>query len=1220
MRQAKYWLFLLPLFFILVCVGAFAQANSEITGIVTDQTGAVVAGADITLLDPATGFTRTATSGQTGLYDFSGLNPGNYVVTVTAKNFEKFVQTGIVVNTSATFRVDAKLTLGAETQTVNVVADALAVQTDSNVVSTLISATEITSIATENRNFAALAALGLGASSAVPDNNTLGAFGSNYTLSINGLRQTHNIWLIDGGESSDRGGGGGMQIMPSQDAIAEFNTLTSNYPPDYGISSGATISLSLKSGAKAFHGTAWEENRATAYNANSYLNKYAGATNPRAATHYNIYGFNVSGPVYIPHVYNSNKNKTFFFYNEEWRRTSAVSSSDSATINKADFPTTANTANGLTYVDPTWTAGKMDAGHTLLQVPSVGPTSYYQMNKLGAYTGGGCFQGIKTLDVTATTAARTNNPNAAEVDYCPSGQVIPTSLFDASAVTYLNSGVIPAANVGSTDYTNASIPLPTKVRDDVVRIDHNFNDKWAILGHYIGDSQTQGYGQPELGWTDGSNYRTLTSDLISPAHSAAIKLSGTINPNLLVEASFNYDGNAAKIAAGDGSLAGSVSSFLPTSWATSWTPVVPAYAVTRNVWPAMEFDSTFGGGINMDTGTEPYHNGAQDYTPKVDVSYTVGKHSAKFGFSYNRYTKNQMIYGDSQGKDHFGSLTGNSVTDALLGLTSSYFQAQIAPVRHYVNQTPSVYAMDSWHVTPRLTLQLGVRYDALPQTWERQNLLGNFNPADYLGGASNAPVWNTDGTISATSPHLYNYIPQGLTSGIQSYINGTNLAGQNHTPNALVKNDFDTLQPRVGFSDDIFGNGKTVLRGGFGTFYERMQGNSAFNVATSAPFYPTLTLQNAQYSTPGLNYNTGTSVTPSELIFASSQGAMATTFRAPAVAMYSLGVQREVKPSIIWVVQYVGNVAWHQNVINGSINSLSPNIGLVNYGAGTADARMVQGDSGGKYTGDIKTGGFANVGGMNAYRQYQGYTQISQDQNNTNGGYNGFQTGLRVQNRWGLSGDIDYTWSHEIDITYQDRVSLDNPWNTKYDKGSGYLDRRHILNVDYVYNLPFFNKSQGLLKSIAGGWQLAGTFVKETGVPVSLGLSTPGGYDPVGLGEGYTNRPNITAGGKLAYSKKVDNWYDKTRVDNNITPSWAGGANLGFGNWGKDTLVGPGRVNFTTNLYKDFQIYKTATFQIRAESFNTFNHTEFSSIDSTANKVNGTYDPRNLELGGRFVF
>ena len=261
MRQARYRFLLLPLIFVLACVGAFAQANSDVTGIVTDQTGAVVAGASITLTDQATGAEHATNSSGTGLYEIAGLNPGTYNLKVSAKNFETFAQNGIVVNVSATFRVDVKLTVGAESQTITVSADALTVQADSNVVSTLISAEEISEIATENRNFAALAALGMGVSSNLPDNNTPAAFGANFNISFNGLRQSHNIWLIDGGESSDRGGAGGMQIQPSQDAVAEFQVMSSNYPPDYGISSGATISLSLKSGTKRFHGSAWEENR-----------------------------------------------------------------------------------------------------------------------------------------------------------------------------------------------------------------------------------------------------------------------------------------------------------------------------------------------------------------------------------------------------------------------------------------------------------------------------------------------------------------------------------------------------------------------------------------------------------------------------------------------------------------------------------------------------------------------------------------------------------------------------------------------------------------------------------------------------------------------------------------------------------------------------------------------------------------------------------------------
>jgi hypothetical protein len=358
--------------------------------------------------------------------------------------------------------------------------------------------------------------------------------------------------------------------------------------------------------------------------------------------------------------------------------------------------------------------------------------------------------------------------------------------------------------------------------------------------------------------------------------------------------------------------------------------------------------------------------------------------------------------------------------------------------------------------------------------------------------------------------------------------------------------------------------------------------------------------------------------------------------------MYSLGVQRELSRSVIWVVQYVGNIQWHQNIVNNALNSLPINSGLVNIGAGAAgacttkstappftclDARQVAGDGSGAYIGDTYLVGttvtpeaptYKNNGGMNAYRSYPGYAGISQDENVATANYNGLQTAVRIQNRWGLSAEVDYTYSHTIDIQSQDRNNIDNPWNIKYDKGSGAYDRRHIINANYVYNLPFFNKSQGLVKSIAGGWQIAGTVVKETGVPYQVNLNA--GYDPVGLGGGYTNHPNITPGGKLHYPKKVDQWFDLSRIDNNVKPVWAGGTNLGFGNWGKDTLVMPGRFNLTTSLYKSFQIYKTASFQLKFESFNTLNHAEFNDIDPTTAKLKNTQDPRNLQLGGKFTF
>jgi Carboxypeptidase regulatory-like domain len=1229
MRQARYRFFLLPLLFVLACAGAFAQANSEVTGIVTDQTGAVVAGANIVLTDPATSETHTATSGGTGLYDFAGLNPGNYNMKITSKGFESYAQNGIVVNVSATSRVDVKLTVGAETQTVTVEADALAVQADSNVVSTLISSEQISEIATENRNFAALAALGLGVSSALPDSNTPTSVAASFTISVNGLRQSHNIWLIDGGEADDRGGAGGMDIMPSQDAIAEFTMMTSNYPPDYGISSGATMSLSLKSGSQKFHGEVFEFNRNTDYDANQYFNKLSSPVTPRTSTHYNIFGANGGGPIFIPHLYNTNKQKTFFFWNEEWRKIlSGAGTNEQNTIDSADIP---KAGQNLTYVAPGF-----DSGNFLL-VPNIATsTSYYQnaLKPLGL-TPNRCWNGTTLFDSKG-------NPNG-----CQDPQVVPSSLFDANGILYLNSGVLPKANVAGQDKNITNVSNPINVRDDVLRIDHKFNDKWAILGHYMHDSVVQGYAQPELGWLWAS-YNTITSTLSNPSNSAAIKLSGTISPNLLVEGSINYDGNIINIT-------NSANSALPSGW--NITPVASSFKITRNSLPGMSYFGPYG--TAEDTGSAPWHNAAEDYEPKVDISYTSGKHAMKFGFSYNRYTKNQQLFGDEQGIYGPSSTTNDSLMDLLLGLTGSYQQFQAVPIRHYVNQTPSAYAMDNWHVTPRLTLQLGLRYDALPHAWERSAAVANFNPALY--NPANAPIWTAAGTIDPTSQGV------ATVNAVQYYLNGMGLAGVEGFPNGLVVNDYKTLQPRVGFSEDMFGNGKTVLRGGFGTFYERLQGNDIYNAATNPPFAYNLNIGNTYLSDPGTNWQTGQSAAAQGFpVFAASLTNLAQNYRAPAVAQFSMGIQHEIKPSMIWVVQYVGNLAWHQN-IERPLNNLPISVGNVTIPEpatstvpahnATVPVECLAGDSGNHSPfGDDSAciPGFQSfAGGLNQFRSYQGYGGITQEENTTNGNYNGFQTGLRLQNKWGLSGELDYTYSHEIDLTTYDLTTIDNPWNLKYDKGSGALDRRHIVSANYVYKMPFFSKGNDLLHSIAGGWEVAGTVIDETGVlPANNGVTGAGGtangsgngYDPVGLGGGYTVRPNIS--GKMSYPRKWGNYFDTSKFSN-VVPQWQGGPNMGFGNTGKDAVVGPGRVNFTTSLYKSFAIKERAHFELRFESFNTFNHSEANGVgmgynpQSTGSSSNSTptgqfstilgkgsnfgqitsaWDARVLELGGKFVF
>ena len=316
-----------------------------------------------------------------------------------------------------------------------------------------------------------------------------------------------------------------------------------------------------------------------------------------------------------------------------------------------------------------------------------------------------------------------------------------------------------------------------------------------------------------------------------------------------------------------------------------------------------------------------------DYAEVFGLSVTKGKHAMKFGGGYNRYTKNQQIFGNTNGYFNFNdgwtpatdttpahpntaNLTGDSYIDFLMGLSTGYSQLQNQDIRHYVNQTVSGYAEDNWHISPRLSLQYGIRYDAMPHAWERNNLLASFNPAQYQTGQ--APVLDKDtgafctavgGNCTQVSPGLQTY------QGAQFYLNGVTIAGQGGTPRGMTTNFYKTYMPRFGFSYDVTGNGKTVLRGGFGTFFERMQGNDVYNIAAAAPFSNTPSLSNVGFANPFASWQTGAALSAASLpVVPQGMTTIAPSYPAPGVAQYSLGVQREIVPSLILITQYVGNL------------------------------------------------------------------------------------------------------------------------------------------------------------------------------------------------------------------------------------------------------------------------------------------------------------------------
>ena len=1136
--RRHYWILLV---LIVLALQVHAQDNATINGTVQDSSGAVIVGARVAITNIGTGQSRSSVSNESGAYRFANVGIGTYTLAVSSTGFQEYKKTNIIVNVAQALEENVVLSVSSGGQTVTVEADSLQVQVESNELSTLISGQQVEQLAVNGRNLIGLAALGMGVSAALPDFNAVNGNLSGANISFNGTRANHNMYLLDGAEMNDRGCGGCFDFLPSLDALAEFQTLSSNYTPDYGISSGGTILMAIKSGTRDFHGSLWEFNRNEDYDANNYFTNLAGQ--PRPELRLNLFGGNIGGPLWIPHLYNQSRKKTFFFVNEEWRR--------------------------------------LLIGSTPSIVPAIANSNFPALGQPLAYT----------VPSNGTTPVVPNTSDPAKLTlYLQDnltigkpfpGNTIPANLIDQNAVLQLNAGTFPKPNFGTDQYIS-SVPQPTNVREDVVRVDHTINNKLQLMSHYVHDA-VDASNYPPM-WSDNS-YPTAGSVMADPAWMVVLKLTQTYSPSLLNETTFNYSYNYARITL---LTTPGYSYVQPEGWSAS--SFFPAEDNAQNRLPEIDLGAPYG--VNWSLNNWPWRSGYASYQPRDDISWTKGKHQLKFGAGYLRFVKNQDIFGNTQGTIAFNSSTfsGDSYVNFLLGDAASYTQLEKLYDRYWISNNYSAYASDNWHIAPRLTLNLGIRYDALPHAYERYNSFANFLPQDY--DTSLAYPLNPDGTLNPASLTTVN--------GEPFYMNGIQIAGKNGFPRGGVQNSYSTWQPRVGFAYDLMGNGKFVLRGGVGVFFERVQGNDVFDTGANPPFAYQPSATNVYFSNPKISALTGATSTQS---FPSNLVSIKYNYPPPGTSTYSLGLQRELAHSVIAVVQYGGSAGWNQNG-DRSINTLP--LTDPNNAGNPYDLRM----------------GVAN-GSLNAnlYRNFPGFSSIGQEENETSFNYNSLQAGLRIENRHGVTVQLAYTWSHEIDEESGDLAYYSNPFNPSYDRGSGALDRRHIFNASYIYNLPWFqHSSSALARTTLGGWEFSGITFAQSGTPQYI---TYNGIDTLGLGGGTSNRPDQVA--HVSYPKTRNEWFDPSAFQNPVAP-WNGGQNQGFGNAGKDAVVLPGRLNFNLSLFKTVAFRADGpSLELRFESFNTFNHTQFNGIDSgSADAIFGAvvnaYDPRVLQLGAKFHF
>lgn len=1173
-RFAWRLLLLLAALVLLFASQSFAQ-EATILGTVTDPTGAAVTNATITLTNNDTGVSRTLTTNTDGQYVAPELHIGHYTARANASGFKVAEEKGITLNVGDRARVDFKLQVGSTQEQVTVEANAVTVQTDTGEESNVINGQQVTQLATNGRSIYELFALAPGAVSLQSSKVAFTPVSGDSTVSINGERAGHNLQLIDGGENLDRGGSSGS-VMPSIDSIAEFRNMTSNYSAEYGLATASQISEVVKSGTKEYHGEAWEFFRNDDLDARNFFNP---APQPVAELRYDIYGFNFGGK--IPGM---NAHPTFFFYNQEWRR-----EIDGGLLDKAGFPLASE------YPD----AGGAGTGAVL-------PTTFL---------GGSSIATDPALSVVPASVQFANCPGGvAPAGVTPGSpfpnNTIPDCMISHNASALLTSGgkyggIFPVPN--ATNSSGYPVFLggnnaPTNLTEEIFRIDHQFSSKFSIFGHWISEQVSQTFGTSM--WS-GDNTPSVGNTFGNPAYSAVVHATHVISPTLLNEIAFNYNGNRIHILPAGLYTAPSAFNFNRLFTGPNPDSRIPSIQLSG-------LSGSVTGNPDYTVNWMPWNNAANDYQIRDDLSWTKGAHQLKFGFGWAIYKKVQNAFANTEGNFNFnGQFTGFDFADYLLGYSNSYSEDGAQINGHWNNVSPDAYVQDNWRVNNRLTLNLGLRWDGIPHTYEASHLSSNFYPNMY--SATNTATFDSAGHIcsSAADPGCSGPSP-GLVSesafgGYQFYLNGIGVGGVTPgVPKGLVNNSWKNFGPRLGFAYDLTGQAKTVLRGGYGLMYERIQGNDMYNGAVNPPGDPNPTLNGVSLDNPGLSLNSGNVISAANLpVLPLGVTGIATKYPPPRSSQYSLGVQQAIGTHAVLNVSYVGSQGRHENFYQ------AVNLPLLSALPAEVDAGAL----------NFETLTYPGIGNM----------RLATDGGNSK--YNSLQVSLNGTVHRDLHLQVAYTAARAKDSTTAtgsggDLNNATNPYvGWSYDYGPSVFNRNNVFFANFIYDLPFFRNGSALAKGLAGGWQLASIITVESGAPVNVGL---GGASAASIISNSGDRPNLT--GSISNPHTVAQWF----TANFTAPACQTGPDC-YGNLGFDAFTGPGRQNWDVSLLKNFAFTERFKLEFRVEAFNLWNHPQWegnANLGGISNSwtpppsgagpfsgvISQAYDPREIQLGLKLKF
>ncbi|HEY6307867.1 MAG TPA: TonB-dependent receptor [Candidatus Angelobacter sp.] len=1152
LRRALRTLFTLSGVLLLFAVTTqFAAAQDifgRISGTVTDATGAVIPSAKITITNEETKITRVSSADDRGYYVVPELRVGVYSVTAEQKGFKTTTKSGNDLVAGARMTVDLTLQIGAVSETVEVHTTGETVNTTSGEISRTINSEQVQHLALNERNYAQLVSLIPGAALTAFDQTALTTGMSTTSTSVNGLRADGNLFTVDGGYNLDSGSNATQLDNVGIDFIREVSVQTSNFSAEYGRNDGASVNVVTKSGGDKFHGSLFEFVRNDMFDA-----KFASSTSAaKPPLRYNDFGWSLGGPI--------KRGKLFFFAGEEWKILRIAASPQAMTL-----PTSAELGGNFSaLLTPTANAPKT----ITLKVPANAPA--------------GC-----------TIVANVMSPQC----ITPNGQAIANvySLMEKQAASFSN-----------TDSANNTIfqPYdPQNWREDIIRLDYQINDRQSMYFRYLHDNLNliDAFGT----FTPGG-LPTTPTNRIRPGYSYQGGHVWSISPHLLNEAKLNVSWNKQRIP--------------PTG--TTWED--STYGFQNSNWPfpnAGRFPNgiphvTFSG----ITGTLPTTAPAQfagpyfsllapttDISPSDNFVWQTGRHTFKFGAMYARNRKDQNSRPNSpNGLINFSAnnnpnTTGDPFADALIGNFSSFQQQSADPIGFFRFNDIEGYASDSWKITRKLNLELGVRYQHTGPTYTEGNNMVNFDPSLFIAGCTTAV---SKGNVPTSACLDQGFVIDGLVlpgpvpsdqlgrvpNGNSAFVLAVPSSGQR----GLFKPE-NLFAPRLGFAWSPLKGDKTVIRGGFGIFYDKPEGNVFFGQPGNVPFLQAANFSNANLSNPA----NGAAGIPT--VF--NMSAVDPNFVVARTMQYSLSVQHELPYGVLLETAYVANLGRHE--------VRQPNINVESFATGLANPT-------------------ANT---NQIRPFLGYGDITQFRSDGNSNYNALQ--ISGSKRKGdLVATVSYTYSKALGQTsgINDNPEPECPftcllangqtvsWRQFY-YGPLSFDRRNLFVATYTYNLPFFRSQRGFTGQSLGGWSFSGITRAQSGQPLTIS-----GTQNIGPGgSGFSRRASLGSGALYDLSGcpagKVC-WFNPS-VGANAAFTVAPNSSAGTAPTGD--IIGPGYYAWDMSLRKNFRLPKEGTsLTFQADAFNVFNKTNWGNpgtgVGGGLGLIGTANPPRQLQFGARFAF